>query len=123
MMMRNTGTHALSKFSEMVVQAITQSFCLCTTDFKAISDAEALGQGYYDLLIEENSDSNDRKMWLIEFKYLGIAEGSEAAVERKYNEAMLQVQKYASSEQFCHFTNLKYGVAVFVGTKLARTSF
>ncbi len=123
MMGRNTGFHALSKFSEMVVQAITQSLCLCTADFKATSDAESLGQGYYDLLIEENTESNDRRMWLIEFKYLGIAEGTGAAVERKFNEAMSQVQRYASSEQFSHLSRLKYGVAVFVGTKLAKTSF
>ena len=117
MMTRHTGSHALSKFNEMVVQAVTQSYCLCSTDFKATSDAEALAKGYYDLRIEEKSDLPDRKMWLIEFKYLSLADGTAGAVERKFHEVM------EHSEQFAAFPQLKYGAVVFVGTKIAKTSF
>ena len=117
MMTRHTGSHALSKFNEMVVQAVTQSYCLSSTDFKATSDAEALAKGYYDLRIEEKSDLPDRKMWLIEFKYLSLADGTAGAVERKFHEVM------EHSEQFAAFPQLKYGAVVFVGTKIAKTSF
>lgn len=123
MMTRHTSSHALSKFNEMVVQAVTQSYCLCSTDFKATSDAEALAKGYYDLLIEEKSNLPDRKIWLIEFKYLSIADGTASAIERKFQEAMVQAKRYASSEQFAMYPNLKYGAVVFVGTRIAKTSF
>ena len=123
MLTNTSGNHSLAHFSENSIQIALQGACHSSSNIRVTADAEIIGKGYCDVLIEENSSNDSRFAYLIELKYLSCNKASHEAIEQKYQEAITQVQKYVRSERFAKLSLLKYGVAVFVGTRLVKTSF
>lgn len=123
MLTNTSANHSLAHFSENSIQIALQSACHSSTNIKVSADEEIIGKGYCDVLIEENTDSSSRFAYLIELKYLSCSKANAKTIEQKYQEALEQLTRYASSEKFARLSNLKCGVAVFVGTRLVKTSF
>ncbi len=123
MLTNTSANHSLAHFSENSIQIALQSACHSSTNIKVTADEEIIGKGYCDVLIEENSDSSSRFAYLIELKYLSCNKANAKTIEQKYQEALEQITRYASSEKFARLSNFKCGVAVFVGTRLVKTSF
>ncbi len=123
MLTHTSANHSLAHFSENSIQIALQDACHSSTNIKVSADEELIGKGYCDVFIEENTSSSSRFAYLIELKYLSCSKANADTIAQKYQEGLEQMKRYASADKFANLSKLSCGVAVFVGTKLVKTSF
>ena len=116
----NSGLHASAHFNENSIQCAVQMAILLSTDFTAVAEQEALGQGYCDLLIEEKKPDDERQIYLVEFKYVKKTDSDEKRLTEQLKKAQQQLLSYTQSPSFANIHNLILCAAVFSGTKLAK---
>lgn len=109
------GLHSRLQLSEAPIQFFMLGAARLLKGFKATAEEEALGIGFTDVVIRPTAESDFRQSYLVELKYLTQETGTEAAVEKKLDEACRQLTAYAPAENVRTLSNLKKVAVVFVG--------
>ncbi len=111
----DAGLHSRLQLSEAPIQFYLLGAARTLHGFRATAEEEALGVGFSDVLIRPTSDSGHQHSYLVEIKYLTQANGTEAAVQKKLDEACVQLAAYAAADNVKRLPGLKKAAVVFVG--------
>lgn len=112
------GVEGLKHLSEMAIETAYLMVLDKSSDFRIKAETEAHGEGFCDLLVEALPEGKARCSYIIEFKYLPKGQGSEPAVAKKLEDALVQLERYAKATEIAG--SLKKVAAVFVGADLAK---
>lgn len=108
---RGTGVSKHKSFNESNIQTAIKMATSLTTDYDVREETEALGVGFADLVLVPLKPQYPS--YLIELKNIKPADLTPHRVEAKLAEAQDQLRRYAASENFSRYDNLKKVAAVF----------
>lgn len=108
---RGTGVSKHKTFNESNIQTAIKMATSLTTDYDVREETEALGVGFADLVLVPLKPQYPS--YLIELKNIKSADLTPHRVEAKLAEAQDQLRRYAASENFSRYDNLKKVAAVF----------
>lgn len=114
-------THGFSFMSETALKTAFLMAAQPSIQFAKLekADKEAFDLGYTSLVFEPKPGAQAKNAFLLELKYLPKKSASPAQIEKKLNEAIAQLSRYASDLSEPK-KPLKKAAVVFVGTDMVR---
>ncbi|MGL5354765.1 MAG: AAA family ATPase [Clostridium sp.] len=107
------------KFDEKYVKLIFLTYCFLSKLYLVKSEYE-VEDGYIDIALLKQSNISPTYFAIFELKYITKREyeaKGEAIVQKRLEEAIVQLQKYNKSDELSKISNLKKWAIVFVGDK------
>ncbi len=114
----------LQGFNERTIQCIWLSFLATLPVYRPVSEEDlGVGVGYSDLILVPEAE-DVRYGYVIELKY--VKKGAmQAEVDRVYEEAQQQIERYLASDKlkaFMRGKSIKTGIFVYKGLKVAKSN-
>jgi len=110
----HTSSRNKINFDEKYIKLVYLMILSYTNQLDIYDEFPAL-QGYSDVFIQKAPNSTARFEVLIELKYIKKSETTEAKIEAKFDEGVLQIQNYMQDERLSKRESLRKYVVVYSG--------